>query len=553
MERYLTKKNDTIVVNKSNETITIETLKKGGIDSIKINDANVKFEDLTFNQKETSLNITVKYSDDTTQDIIVKDYFTDTNHTNTTSTVKNIILNGEKYSILDLGVITSGQTSFTPNKKGIVTGTTFNDTIDLNTSEINLVVKAGKGNDTITTGRGDDKIYAQYGNNTITAGTGNDKIYSGKGNDTFIFNKGDGEDTIYSSHMGDTLKFDSAPDLKNGYSKVNNDLVISYGSSDKVTVSNYFKQKEGNAMEIESNAIINVTGRKNIVGSYLNDNITGSETNDKIYTGNGNDTITADKGNDTIYLGTGEKTINIKSGDGDDTIIFQSKDISNTSVKLVFDTTDTTDITYGQSTNGKDLYIIRGTEKTIIKNYFTYKTTPNIKIGDNALNITSYEIVGDLKKANKITDTALNDTITGGNKNDTITLSNGGEDSISLLNGNDTVIVENGYSGTAEITSDSGNDTLKFENMLVNVSKSNFNTTNDGTDLVIGNITYKNIRKNTVGRTLKIVDAQKTTTIINNIKEGKISGTNGNDIIFASEGNNTITTTKGDDIIFLNK
>jgi len=59
------------------------------------------------------------------------------------------------------------------------------------------------GDDTITTGSGNDKIHGDSGHDTITAGNGNDRIY-GDGGDDILTGAG-GNDTIYGGGGNDTI------------------------------------------------------------------------------------------------------------------------------------------------------------------------------------------------------------------------------------------------------------------------------------------------------------------------------------------------------------
>jgi probable HAF family extracellular repeat protein len=64
------------------------------------------------------------------------------------------------------------------------------------TGKGNDLISTGSGNDTIYSGAGNDTIYAAEGNNIINAGIGNDLVYSGSGNDRFILEGGQGSVTI---------------------------------------------------------------------------------------------------------------------------------------------------------------------------------------------------------------------------------------------------------------------------------------------------------------------------------------------------------------------
>jgi Ca2+-binding RTX toxin-like protein len=66
-----------------------------------------------------------------------------------------------------------------------------------------VLVFGGGGDDTITTGTGNDKIHGDSGHDTIFAGNGNDKVF-GDGGDDVIFGEG-GRDTIYGGGGNDSI------------------------------------------------------------------------------------------------------------------------------------------------------------------------------------------------------------------------------------------------------------------------------------------------------------------------------------------------------------
>ena len=107
--------------------------------------------------------------------------------------------------------------------------------IDLRTKEYNINVTSN-----YTGGWQSDRIDAYTAKNavTITGGKGDDALCSGgKKSTTFTFKEGDGEDKVFYTKSSDIIQIDS----KNiSYEKYNNNLIISYGDSDSVTIMNYF-------------------------------------------------------------------------------------------------------------------------------------------------------------------------------------------------------------------------------------------------------------------------------------------------------------------------
>ncbi|MDO8327775.1 MAG: Hint domain-containing protein [Cypionkella sp.] len=106
---------------------------------------------------------------------------------------------------------------------GIVNGTSGNDVIDasyvgdLNGDRIDAndatgyagttgqadYVLAGAGNDTVSSGLGNDQVYGGTGNDVVNAGAGNDTVYGDSENDSL--DGGSGHDLIYGGTGDDTL------------------------------------------------------------------------------------------------------------------------------------------------------------------------------------------------------------------------------------------------------------------------------------------------------------------------------------------------------------
>ena len=74
-----------------------------------------------------------------------------------------------------------------------------------------LTVDGGNGNDTITTGDGNDVIFGGNGDDTVDAGRGNDTVFLGNGNDFFVWNPGEGSDTVDGGNgNADVMQFNGA-------------------------------------------------------------------------------------------------------------------------------------------------------------------------------------------------------------------------------------------------------------------------------------------------------------------------------------------------------
>ncbi|MFN7483896.1 MAG: calcium-binding protein, partial [Betaproteobacteria bacterium] len=124
-----------------------------------------------------------------------------------------------------------------------LSGTSQNDL--LNGAAGNDTLSGQGGNDTLYGGAGNDTLYGADGSDTLTGGTGNDSLQGGSGGDTYVFNLGDGQDVIedYDTNTAniDVVSFAGvASTAVTALVRKGSNLVVSYGSSDQLTVEYYF-------------------------------------------------------------------------------------------------------------------------------------------------------------------------------------------------------------------------------------------------------------------------------------------------------------------------
>ena len=160
---------------------------------------------------------------------------------------------------------------------------------------------------------GDDDVFAFNTNETIEAGTGNDYIIGGDGHDIYVFNINDGQDIIDDQGFFDT---DVASFVGRNFADASfsqgrensNDLVITFGNGDSVTVLNGLSNS--NANTIEQFMFDDMTKTVAEIKQKLlddavtagDDRITGFSTNDAITGGAGNDFLIGGDGNDTFVF-----------------------------------------------------------------------------------------------------------------------------------------------------------------------------------------------------------------------------------------------------------
>lgn len=221
-----------------------------------------------------------------------------------------------------------------------------------------FVIYGNLGSDTLTSGQGNDIVYggnatavvnadgsyANDGNDVLKGGKGNDTLEGGTGGDTYKFAVGDGIDSVTDANFfieaTDVIEFSDVASTAALYSYLGDDLIIKYGTSDQLTVKNYFtpsgrieqiKFSNGTVLtpaqiysslgliyEQEntikgtgvSEALVGMSGKMNVIAGFNGDDtIVGAEKRDEVYGGLGNDSLSGLAGNDYLDGGDGNDSI----------------------------------------------------------------------------------------------------------------------------------------------------------------------------------------------------------------------------------------------------
>jgi Ca2+-binding RTX toxin-like protein len=180
---------------------------------------------------------------------------------------------------------------------------------------------------------GNNKLYGGRNGDTLNGGAGNDLLSGGEGADAYLFAIGSGSDTVRdtdaNSNAIDVISLDFIAATLTGIERRGNNLVLSYGSSDTLTVTDQFA---GDATKIEQikfndGTVWDEMGIKSRVitnGDSLGNNIVGfTDVPNQINGFAGNDSITGSNFSDTIDGGAGEDTM--VGGDGWDVYVVDSK------------------------------------------------------------------------------------------------------------------------------------------------------------------------------------------------------------------------------------
>lgn len=165
--------------------------------------------------------------------------------------------------IENLTMIGSSGYGYGNTANNILTGSAYDDTLYGLAGDDTLLGNAG--DDLLSGGNGNDILYGDAGADTLTGGKGSDSLFGGSGSDTYRFVLGHNQDSINnfaanaSIQDEDVLVIDAsaAVDYRNLWlHQDNNDLVINLlGSTDQVTVKNWFAVQDNNCDENELDAI----------------------------------------------------------------------------------------------------------------------------------------------------------------------------------------------------------------------------------------------------------------------------------------------------------
>lgn len=507
----LTKKNDIVTIDNMSGDVTINT-RSGGSDILYFKDV-VDVSELEFSHIADTKDLKITIND--SQVVTVKNYYSNVEGSATKSSIKTIKLSDDtQYSIINNGLISTDGITFVPSKKGVVSGTVFNDVIDK--SDVETVYGKNNKGLTINGGLGNDIIVGSKNNDVITGGKGHNSInfdFSvGFGKDIVKLTKGEDLNLVFTKDCK-TLSYDDSNIV---YTKSGNDLVITYKNDfdNIVTIQKYFKNTGANVSfnnvllseKFRDDIFVKISGRKNIYGTSYNDEITPtSRGNDKIIAGMGNDIIHTNGGTDTIYFlgnygndivdatSTKKVTLNVKNFNGEN---FSLSEDSNDKTLVYTEENGSNSITYQKfaGSDTADLYIKSG--KT------TYHVTNSINDVDNlsskSNDITFLEnsvenFIG--AKNGKLTNFVYADGNTkfaynGANDKYIANGENNNEYNVSLTSKTRLEIIDNGGNDTLNLSSSIDDAVLLFD---VD-SDANYS---DSTDLLFvhkNQFNYKNIK-----------------------------------------------------------
>ena len=344
---------DTYVFNKGDGNDIIED--SDGVDTLKFGEG-IRKEDLIISRNSDknshgyllsyARDIIIKFKHNEADSITLKNVINE-NKTDIANAIENFeFANGEKLSFEDIKQLPLMGTDEGEGIKG------FSDS-----------------NNTLVGNGGDDNLYGDNKNDILIGGRGNDSLYGGGGDDTYIYNIGDGNDTIHDHEGEDIIKFGEGinkEDIIVTKSEVKynsftgskyRDLVISFrekqgsislehtiSEDGSISVEDKYKTlvfENGDKLSFEDILKLSLTGddednhisgykyhNDTIEGKGGNDILNGDEGNDTLIGGEGNDILDGGEGNDVLIGGEGNDTL--EGFRGDDTYIFNKGDGNDT-------------------------------------------------------------------------------------------------------------------------------------------------------------------------------------------------------------------------------
>ncbi|WP_342078337.1 calcium-binding protein [Yoonia sp. SS1-5] len=414
-----------------------------------------------------------------------------------------------------------------------------NDRNEIIGSEVNDFVRAGGGNDVVSTGAGNDDIRGGDGRDALSGGAGDDEIRGEDGNDSI--RGGAGADLIDGGSGTDTAVYSD--------------------SAEGVTVS----LNQGTNPQQGGDAQGDVLrGIENIRASNHDDRLTGNNGANFIQGLDGDDVIEGLGGRDTI-----------QAGDGDDTVIVQDGANRSFDGGAGFDTLRVADRVGLNSddevTNFEALEII-GQDRTAVVRLdadqvtfeeITYDSQNGRAVeievfgdGSDTVDLSNIALIG-LDDEDQffffgddgdetVTGTALGDRLEGRNGNDVLN-GEGGNDELVGGNGND---VLNGGNGADRLFGQDGNDVLvggAGSDRLDGgrgVDEVDYSASAEGIDIVLDNGNRRGDGGDAAGDQLVSIENVTGTAFADLVR-----GSNAENRIEAGAGNDVVDGLSGDDVL----
>lgn len=463
-------------------------------------------------------------------------------------------------------------------------------------------IEGRDGNDLLNGGAGDDLLLGGDGDDTLEGSLGFDTLMGGLGNDTYRLTGPWGQvviDEPVSLAGGfDVLELYGVASTDVRVNRVGNDLILlRQGSSDRITLSNYFNDDVFGPEAVEEIRFSDqlwrplqvlemlrngTSGNDNLIGTPLDDTLDGGQGddllnggggNDLLLGGAGNDTLEGSQGFDTLVGGTGNDTYRITGSWGQ--VLIDELPILEGGFDAIELDVAASDVMFSRA--GNDLILSRrgSSDQIIVRSYFNpdvfaAEAIEEIRFADQVLRpLQVLQMLGggtagnDTLVGSDFSDTldggqgddlldgrggndlliggAGNDTLYGGAGDDTLNGGDGddwldggqGYNQLSGGQGNDTYVLGEGYSAILEVAG-GGIDTVR-------------SSVSHGLGAAIENLVL------TGSANIEGFGNELNNELTGNAGNNKLEGRDGNDRLDGGAGNDQLSGGKGDDVYFFSR
>lgn len=463
-------------------------------------------------------------------------------------------------------------------------------------------IEGRDGNDLLNGGAGDDLLLGGDGDDTLEGSLGFDTLMGGLGNDTYRLTGPWGQvviDEPVSLAGGfDVLELYDVASTDVQVNRVGNDLILlRQGSSDRITLSNYFNDDVFGPEAVEEIRFSDLlwrplqvlemlrngtSGNDNLIGTPLDDTLDGGQGddllnggggNDLLLGGAGNDTLEGSQGLDTLVGGTGNDTYRITGSWGQ--VLIDELPILEGGFDAIELDVAASDVMFSRA--GNDLILSRrgSSDQIIVRSYFNpdvfaAEAIEEIRFADQVLRpLQVLQMLGggtagnDTLVGSDFSDTldggqgddlldgrggndlliggAGNDTLYGGAGDDTLNGGDGddwldggqGYNQLSGGLGNDTYVLGEGYSAIFEVAG-GGIDTVR-------------SSVSHGLGAAIENLVL------TGSANIEGFGNELNNELTGNAGNNKLEGRDGNDRLDGGAGNDQLSGGKGDDVYFFSR
>jgi Ca2+-binding RTX toxin-like protein len=389
----------------------------------------------------------------------------------------------------------------------------------------------------------------------IDGGHGNDTLIGNGGDDVYYFEPGDGSDVIRNGDSDETsvdriVFADGIAPANVELSRNNDDLVLNYGTSDQLTISDFFVGEGKSAAGIDAAEFSDGTVwsaehllAKVLVGSESDEALVGYSSDDVLVGGRGQDTLSGGLGDDAYRFSKGDGADTLYDAGGQDRIEFT--DVASSEV-VVRREGDHLRITVPST--GDSIFIERQFDGTGTAVQSTSLETVDFSDG------VSWTFSDLMDQA--VEGTAGDDLIQGFSQGETI---NGGDgaDEIYGHEGADTIL---GGAGNDELDGGDGEDSLAGgtgDDVLRGGEATDTLQGGDGADMLHGgqddDVLYGDAGTDELhggSGNDELAGGADADVLYGDLGSDTLTGGTGDDVLHGGTGDDTLTGDAGDDILY---